>query len=279
MTKLNQKWYTKLYVSVVMAFLYLPILVLIVYSFNESKSRSVWAGFSLKWYKELFADELIMTSLANTLIIALIASVVATILGTAAAMGIFSMKRKWFRSAVMNITYMPILNPEIITGVSLLLLFVFANEKLHLPIELGMVTLVIAHVTFCTPYVILNVLPKLRQLDKFTYEAAMDLGCSPTLAFFKVIIPEIMPGILTGFLMAVTYSIDDFIISYFVSSAGSQTLPVTIGAMVRKRISPKINALSAIIFVVVLTALLIANYMGARKEKELRKKSGGGSHL
>ena len=279
MTKLNQKWYTKLYVSVVMAFLYLPILVLIVYSFNESKSRSVWAGFSLKWYKELFADELIMTSLANTLIIALIASVVATILGTAAAMGIFSMKRKWFRSAVMNITYMPILNPEIITGVSLLLLFVFANEQLHLPIELGMVTLVIAHVTFCTPYVILNVLPKLRQLDKFTYEAAMDLGCSPTLAFFKVIIPEIMPGILTGFLMAVTYSIDDFIISYFVSSAGSQTLPVTIGAMVRKRISPKINALSAIIFVVVLTALLIANYMGARKEKELRKKSGGGSHL
>lgn len=274
----KNKWYVNSYVTAVMTFLYLPIAVLIVYSFNSSKSRSVWSGFSLKWYKELFADELIMSSLANTLIIALIASVVATILGTAAGVGIYALKKKWFRAAVMNITYMPILNPEIVTGVSLLLLFVFANEKMHIPVELGMVTLIIAHVTFCTPYVILNVLPKLRQLDRFTYEAAQDLGCSPTLAFFKVIIPEIMPGIVTGFLMALTYSIDDFIISYFVSSAGSQTLPVTIGAMVRKRISPKINALSAIIFVVVLSVLLIVNYMGARKERQLHKR-GGGSHI
>lgn len=272
------KWYVNSYVTAVMTFLYMPIAVLIVYSFNSSKSRSVWSGFSLKWYKELFADELIMSSLANTLLIALVASVVATILGTAAGVGIYALKKKWFRAAVMNITYMPILNPEIVTGVSLLLLFVFANEKLHLPIELGMVTLIIAHVTFCTPYVILNVLPKLRQLDRFTYEAAQDLGCSPTMAFFKVIIPEIMPGIVTGFLMALTYSIDDFIISYFVSSAGSQTLPVTIGAMVRKRISPKINALSAIIFVVVLSVLLLVNFLGARKEKQLRRQ-GGGSHL
>lgn len=274
-----KKWYTKSYVGALMTFLYMPIAVLIIYSFNDSKSRSVWSGFSFKWYKELFADDLIMSSLANTLIIALIASVLATVLGTAAAVGIYAMKKKWFRSAVMNLTYMPILNPEIVTGVSLLLLFVFMSDRLHLPIELGLLTLVIAHVTFCTPYVILNVLPKLRQLDRFTYEAAMDLGCSPTMAFFKVIIPEIMPGIITGFLMAVTYSIDDFIISYFVSSAGSQTLPVTIGAMVRKRISPKINALSAIIFVVVLTALLVVNYMGARKEKEQRKRRGGGSHI
>lgn len=274
----KNKWYVNSYVTAVMTFLYMPIAVLIVYSFNSSKSRSVWSGFSLKWYKELFADELIMSSLANTLIIAIVASVVATILGTAAGVGIYALKKKWFRAAVMNITYMPILNPEIVTGVSLLLLFVFANEQLHIPVELGMVTLIIAHVTFCTPYVILNVLPKLRQLDRFTYEAAQDLGCSPTVAFFKVIIPEIMPGIVTGFLMALTYSIDDFIISYFVSSAGSQTLPVTIGAMVRKRISPKINALSAIIFVVVLAALLIVNYMGARKERQLHK-HGGGSHL
>ncbi|MEG1686866.1 MAG: ABC transporter permease [Angelakisella sp.] len=279
---MKSKWYTKSYIAMIMAFLYMPIMVLIVYSFNDSKSRSVWSGFSLKWYKALFADELILSSLANTMIIALVASVLATVLGTAAAMGIYAIKRKWFRSAIMNITYMPILNPEIVTGVSLLLLFVFMNEQLGLPIELGLVTLIIAHVTFCTPYVILNVLPKLRQLDKFAYEAAMDLGCSPTMAFFKVIIPEIMPGIITGFLMAVTYSIDDFIISYFVSSAGSQTLPVTIGAMVRKRISPKINALSAIIFVVVLSALLLVNYMGARKERrELkhRQSRGGGSVL
>lgn len=275
---MRTKWYTKGYVGALMAFLYMPIFVLIVYSFNDSKSRSVWAGFSFRWYRELLQDELILTSLWNTLVIALVASVVATILGTAAAVGIYSMKKKWFRSAVMNVTYMPILNPEIVTGVSLLLLFVFIQNQLYLPIELGMITLIIAHVTFCTPYVILNVLPKLRQLDKFTYEAAMDLGCSPSRAFFKVIIPEIMPGIVTGFLMALTYSIDDFIISYFVSSAGSQTLPVTIGAMVRKRISPKINALSAIIFVVVLVALLVVNYLGARKEREQRKQQGGGSH-
>lgn len=273
------KWYQKSYIGAVMAFLYMPIAVLIVYSFNNSKSRSVWSGFSFRWYTELFQDELILTSLANTLIIALIASVLAALLGTAAAVGIYAMKKKWFRSAVMNVTYMPILNPEIVTGVSLLLLFVFMSDQLHLPIELGLLTLIIAHVTFCTPYVILNVLPKLRQLDKFAYEAAMDLGCSPSKAFFKVIVPEIMPGIFTGFLMALTYSIDDFIISYFVSSAGSQTLPVTIGAMVRKRISPKINALSAIIFVVVLTALLVVNYLGARKEKEQRRQRGGGSHL
>lgn len=273
---MKKRWYTTGYVGAVMAFLYMPIAVLIIYSFNESKSRSVWSGFSLKWYRELFQDELILSSLWNTLVIALVASVVATVLGTAAAVGIYSLKKKWFRSAVMNITYMPILNPEIVMGVSLLLLFVFMNEQMHLPIELGMITLVIAHVTFCTPYVILNVLPKLRQLDKHVYEAAMDLGCSPSSAFFKVIVPEIMPGIVTGFLMAITYSIDDFIISYFVSSAGSQTLPVTIGAMVRKRISPKINALSAIIFVVVLAALLITNYLGARKEKGLHAVPGGG---
>ncbi len=271
---MKKKLYSRLYVGLVLAFLYLPILVLIAFSFNESKSRSNWTGFSLRWYVELFQNELIINSLINTVIVAVISSILATILGTAAAMGIFAIRRKWFRSAIMNVTYMPILNPEIVMGVSLLLLFVFANDTLNIPIQLGYVTLVIAHVTFCTPYVILNVLPKLRQMDSHIYEAAMDLGCSPTLAFQKVIIPEISPGILTGFLMALTYSIDDFIISYFVSSAATQTLPVTIGAMVRKRISPEINALSAIIFVVVLTALLIINYISAKKERQLTTKVG-----
>ena len=271
-----KKWYTKAYVGLVMLFLYMPIAVLIFYSFNASKSRSVWAGFSLKWYKELFSNELILTSLRNTIIVALIASVVATILGTAAAMGIYAMKRKWFRSAVMNVTYMPITNPEIVMGVSLLLLFVFMKEQMNIPLELGLGTLVIAHVTFCTPYVILNVLPKLRQLDKFVYEAAMDLGCSPVQAFFKAIIPEIAPGIFAGFLMALTYSVDDFIISYFVSSASSVTLPVTIGSMVRKRISPEINALSAIIFVVVLLVLIVYNVITASREKQVQR--GGGSY-
>lgn len=260
---------SKIYTGLVLFFLYMPIFVLILYSFNDSKSRSVWSGFTFRWYQELFADQTIMGSLYNTIIIALAASVISLVLGTAAAMGIYAMRRKWFKSLLMNVTYMPILNPEIVTGVSMLLLFVFCG------VNLGLGTLIIAHVTFCTPYVILNVLPKLRQMDKFVYEAALDLGCSPVMAFFKVVIPEIMPGMTTGFLMAITYSIDDFVISYFVSSASVQTLPVTIGAMVRRRISPKINALSAIIFVVVLTILLVYNFYSIKKEKELIKKGGG----
>lgn len=275
----------RFYLGLVMLFLYLPIGVLILYSFNASKSRSVWSGFSLRWYRDLFSNELILTSLYNTIVVALCASVIAVILGTAAAMGIYSIRNRWFKSMIMNVTYMPILNPEIVMGVSLLLLFVSVNQLgrgitaatgIQMPeLNLGYLTLVIAHVTFCTPYVILNVLPKLRQMDKFVYEAALDLGCSPAMAFFKVIIPEIMPGVATGFLMAMTYSVDDFIISYFVSSATSQTLPVTIGAMVRKRISPEINALSAIIFVVVLAALVVINLYAIRQERQLQRKQGG----
>ena len=269
-------------------FLYLPILVLIVFSFNESKSRANWTGFSLHWYRELFHNELILSSLRNTLIIALAASVIALVLGTMAAVGIYAMRRKWFKSIVMNVTYLPILNPEIVTGVSMLLLFVsFSNgiqkfntwiggtafSFLQLPeLQLGFLTLIIAHVTFCTPYVILNVLPKLRQMDRYTFEAAQDLGCSPRMAFYKVVIPEIMPGMVSGFLMAFTYSLDDFVISYFVSSATSQTLPVTIFSMVRKRVSPEINALTAIIFVVVLALLLLSNFYSAKKEKQMMGK-------
>ena len=275
------KWYAKLYTRLVFVFLYLPILVLIVFSFNESKSRANWTGFSLHWYRELFHNELILSSLRNTLIIALV-------LGTMAAVGIYAMRRKWFKSIVMNVTYLPILNPEIVTGVSMLLLFVsFSNgiqkfntwiggtafSFLQLPeLQLGFLTLIIAHVTFCTPYVILNVLPKLRQMDRYTFEAAQDLGCSPRMAFYKVVIPEIMPGMVSGFLMAFTYSLDDFVISYFVSSATSQTLPVTIFSMVRKRVSPEINALTAIIFVVVLALLLLSNFYSAKKEKQMMGK-------
>ena len=205
---------------------------------------------------------MILSSLRNTLIIALAASVIALLLGTMAAVGIYAMRRKWFKSLVMNITYLPILNPEIVTGVSMLLLFVsFGNGIQEFNNWIG-----------GTPYVILNVLPKLRQMDRFTFEAAQDLGCSPKLAFYKVVIPEIMPGMVSGFLMAFTYSLDDFVISYFVSSASSQTLPVTIFSMVRKRVSPEINALTAIIFVVVLALLLLSNYYSARKEKQMMRK-------
>lgn len=172
----------------------------------------------------------------------------------------------------MNVTYLPIINPEIVTGVSMLLLFVFIRDKFNVDMELGFFTLLLAHITFCTPYVILNVLPKLRQMDKHTFEAAQDLGCSPAQAIWKVVIPEIMPGIMAGFLMAFTYSIDDFIISYFVSGPTSQTLPIAIYSMTRRKVSPQINALSTIIFVVVLLVLLGSNIVEARREKRLNRK-------
>lgn len=262
---MKKNWLSRCYVGLVMFFLYAPIIVLIVYSFNENKSRGVWTGFSLKWYKELFHNEIILQSLYNTLLIAVIASLLATVLGTAAAIGIFSMKRRT-RSLVMNITYFPIINPEIVMGVSLMLLFAMAG------VSLGYLTLIIAHVTFCTPYVILNVMPKLRQMDNHIYEAALDLGCTPMQGFFKVIIPEILPGILSGLMMSFTYSLDDFIISYFVSSSTSQTLPITIYSMTRRKVSPEINALSAIIFVVVLVILVAVNIYGARQEKQQQKR-------
>ena len=254
------KWLSKTYVWLMMAFLYMPIGVLIAYSFNQSKSRSYWTGFTLKWYKDLFQNEQILSSLRNTLIIAVVASVVATILGTAAAIGIDKFNKK-LRSIIINITYIPIINPEIVTGVSLMLLFVF------LRFEFGFSTLIIAHITFNLPYVILNVLPKLKQMDKFIYEAALDLGCSPFKAFFKVVVPEIMPGIISGFLMAFTYSLDDFVVSYFNTGAASQTLSITIFSMTRRKVSPEINALSTIIFIVVLSVLLAVNIYNSRKEK------------
>lgn len=258
---------SKVYIFLVFLFLYAPIFVLIVNSFNESKSRTVWTGFTFDWYVKLFNNEVILQSLANTLLIAAIASVISTILGTAAAIGIYNMK-KIVRSAIINITYIPIMNSEMVTGVSLMLLFV----ALH--IDLGYFTLILSHITFCVPYVILNVLPKLRQMNRNLYDAALDLGCSPLQAFRHVVVPEIMPGIITGFLMAFTYSIDDFIISYFTHGPTSQTLPITIYSMTRRKVSPEVNALSAIIFVVVLLILLIMNFNDIRKTSPKKKKGG-----
>ena len=251
----------RVYMALVFAFLYIPIVVLIVNSFNESKSRSVWTGFTLDWYKRLFSNQTILSSLGNTLIIAVIASISATIIGTAAAIGLFNMK-KIMRSVIMNITYIPLLNPEIVTGVSLMLLFVSVN------VSFGYLTLILAHITFCIPYVILSVLPKLRQTNRYLYESALDLGCNPVKAFIKVVIPEIMPGIITGFLMSLTYSIDDFVISYFTYGPTSQTLSITIFSMTRRKVSPEVNALSAIIFVIVLIILLVMNFNDIRKYKK-----------
>lgn len=258
---------SKSYLTLVFIFLYAPIFVLIAYSFNQSKSRALWTGFTFDWYIELFQNEAIIHAVLNTLIIALVASAVSTVLGTAAAVGISNL-RKPFRRLVVNTTYLPIINPEILTGVSLMLLFVF------LRLELGFTTLIIAHITFCIPYVILSVLPKLRQMDSFIYEAALDLGCHPLKAFFKVVMPEISPGIVTGMLMAFTYSLDDFVISYFTSGPKSQTLPIAIYAMTRRKVSPEINALSTIIFLIVLLILLVMNFKDAKFFRERRKKEG-----
>ncbi|MBQ9957164.1 MAG: ABC transporter permease [Ruminococcus sp.] len=258
----------KIYMALVLMFLYVPIFVLIVFSFNETKSRSVFSGFTLEWYERLFRNDIIISSLINTIIIAVIASIVSTILGTLAAIGINSM-RKVPKAVVMNITNMPIINPEIVTGVSLMLLFVFFAARMNL--EFGFVTLVIAHITFDVPYVILNIMPKFKQLDPHLYEAAQDLGCGPFKAFIKVILPEIMPGVISGFLMAFTYSLDDFVISYFTSGSTSQTLPITIYSMTRRKISPEINALSTLIFIAVVVVLIVKN---AIENKHVKKNLG-----
>ena len=257
---------SRIYMALVFIFLYAPILVLVVYSFNgsETASRSVWGGFTLRWYQRLFEDRMLLEALRNTIVIAIIAAIVSTVLGTMAAVGINSMK-KLPQRIVMNITNLPMVNPDIVTGVSLMLLFV-AAVSLFGGRSLGMASLIASHITFCLPYVILSVLPKLRQMDQNLYEAAQDLGCPPVKAFFKVVLPEIMPGIVTGMIMAFTLSIDDFVISYFTSGT-TQTLPIYIYSMTRKRVSPEINALSTVLFVVVMALLIVVNVRGRKEEK------------
>lgn len=253
---------SKIYVSLVLFFLYVPIFVMIVFSFNTTKSRSVLSGFTLDWYAKLFENELILTSLGNTIIIAICASVMSTVLGTLAAIGINRMG-KLSKTVVLEVNNIPIINPEIVTGVSLMLLFVFFKARMSL--NFGFTTLLIAHITFDVPYVVLNVMPKFRQMTPHIYEAAQDLGCGPVKSFIKVVLPEIMPGIVSGFLMAFTFSLDDFVISYFTSGPTSQTLPITIYSMTRRKVSPEINALSTIIFVVVVIVLVVKNIMDRRK--------------
>lgn len=247
-------------------FLYLPIIVLVIFSFNDSAtmSRSVWSGFSLRWYSRLFQDQMLLASLRNTLIIAVVAAAVSTVLGTAAAIGINGLN-KWARRIVMNITNFPMMNPDIVTGVSLMLLFV-AAAKFMGGLALGMTSLILAHITFCLPYVILSIMPKLLQMDPNLAEAAEDLGCTPQRAFFRVVLPEIMPGVVTGLIMSFTLSIDDFVVSYFTSGT-TQTLPIFIYSMTRKRVSPEINALSALLFGIILLLLIVINFRTSRESR------------
>lgn len=260
------KTVSRVYTFLIFLFLYAPIVVLIIFSFNDSTtmSRSVWSGFSLKWYTRLFQDQMLLAALRNTLVIAVIAAVVSTVLGTAAAIGISGMN-KWVRRVVMNVTNFPMVNPDIVTGVSLMLLFV-AAAKLMGGLSLGMLSLILAHITFCLPYVILSVMPKLRQMNPNLYEAAQDLGCPPVTSFFRVVLPEIMPGVVTGLIMAFTLSIDDFVVSYFTSGT-TQTLPIYIYSMTRKRVSPEINALSTLLFAIIILLLVVINVRTAKDQK------------
>ncbi|MFZ7102130.1 MAG: ABC transporter permease [Peptococcaceae bacterium] len=240
------------YVFVIYLFLYAPIIILIVYSFNESKSRAHWTGVTLKWYGELLRDRYILNALYNTVSIALLSALLATIIGTAAAIGIYNM-HKYPKMVLMNITYLPVLNPDIVTGIALMLLFIFCR------LPLGYLSLLLAHITFNIPYVILSVLPKLKQLNNFTFEAALDLGATPLYAYRKIILPQIKPGIITGFLLAFTLSVDDFVISFFTTGSGVSNVAITIYSMARRGINPEINALLSIMFVSVLILLLIIN--------------------
>ena len=240
------------YLGIVLVFLYVPIMVLIVQSFNAGKSRAKWEGFSFRWYTELFQDERILNALYVTLSIAVLAMIVATILGTLAAIGIHAMKKRP-QALMMTLTNLPNTMPDIVTGISLMLLFLFTK------VERGYVTMLLAHITFDTPYVILSVLPKLKQMNRHTYEAALDLGATPMYALFHVIIPQCKQGIITGAMLAFTLSLDDFTISYFTTSPLVQNLSTLIYSSARKGIDPSLNALSALMFVALLVLLLIVN--------------------
>ena len=260
------KRWQKIVTALMYVSLYAPILVLIVMSFNTSRNTVVMEGFTLKWYQELLHSELIGL-LGNTLILAVLASVLSTLLGTMAAVGINRMKGK-LRSLVMTVTNIPMSNPEIVTGISLALLFTFFGTLIRHKEILGFGTLLIAHITFCLPYVILSVLPKLRQMDHNLTDAALDLGCTPLQAFFKVTLPQIMPGVISGMTMAFTMSLDDFVISYFVYGPNFSTLPIEIYAYTKKPMPPTVYALFTVLFVCILLLLILQNVLQARDEKK-----------
>lgn len=242
----------RFYLFIIFLFLYTPIITLMVFSFNNSKTMGKWSGFTLKWYEQLFSNQRLMSALYYTILIALLASVIATIVGTISAIAISQMKDK-LKALILNINYLPVLNPDIVTGIALMSLFIFLN------FNFGFTTMLLAHITFDIPYVILSVLPKMRQLPENTLDAAADLGATPLYTLWKVIIPQIKPGIFSGFLMAFTMSIDDFVISFFTTGPGVTNLSIEIYSMARRGIKPEINALSTLMFLTVLALLLIVN--------------------
>jgi len=263
---------SKIYTTIIFVFLFAPIVILLIFSFNEAKSLSVFSGFSLKWYQELFSDRSTLESVKNTLVLAFAATVVSTVMGTAAALGVYRLRREWYKMLFNTVTNIPMVNPDIITGISMMLVFVFVGRLFGASTSLNFWTMLIAHVTFCLPYVIFQVLPKLQQMDGDLLEAAQDLGCTPFRAFFKVTLPEILPGIITGAIMAFTLSLDDFVISYFTSGNDFQTLPIRIYGMTKKTVTPKMYALATIIFFVTLALLLLNNVVDNEDSRKLKEK-------
>ena len=258
---------SKVYTALIFVFLFAPIVILLVFSFNEARSLSVFSGFSLKWYRELFRDEATLESVRNTLLLAVSSMAISTVIGVAAAVGIDRLRNKWLKTAIKTATDIPMTNPDIITGISLMLMFVFAGRLFGFANSLSFWTMLIAHVTFCLPYVILQVLPKLRQMDPALPEAALDLGCTPRQAFFKVTIPEIMPGILSSLLLTFTLSIDDYLISNFNVDSSIQTLPMMIYSMAKLGVNPKMNALTSLMFGAVLILMVLSNLSSFKKAK------------
>ena len=262
---------SKIYTGLILLFLFAPIAIMIVFSFNGQQSTAVMSGFSFRWYEALADNARLLESLRNTLILAFSAAIVSTIMGTAAAVGIFRLRKKYLRVALDTVTNIPMINPDIITGISLMLMFVFVGRLFGLANKLSFWTMLIAHITFCLPYVILQVLPKLQQMDNSLPEAAMDLGCTPLRAFFKVELPELMPGILTGMIMAFTLSLDDFVISYFTMGEDFQTLPIFIFNMTKRDVKPTVYALATVIFFVILALLMLSNLFDSETSKNLKE--------
>ena len=266
------KTLSRIYMVLVFVILYIPILVLILFSFNSSGNTGAFTGVSLYWYRELFQSGDTFQALRNTLVLAVSAAALSTLIGTAAAVGISRMRSRAMKKAVNTVTNIPMMNPDIVTGISMMLLFVMVGTWIGLEEKLSFWTLLIAHVTFCLPYVILSVTPRIRQMDHALPEAALDLGCTPVQSFFKVELPNIASGIVSGFIMAFTLSLDDFVISYFTTGSDYQTLPLLIYSMTKKEVKPDIYALSTLIVITVLLLLILSNVVGARGS---RKKQGG----
>ncbi|MBR5817772.1 MAG: ABC transporter permease [Clostridia bacterium] len=266
---------SRIYLCLIFGILYIPIVTVILFSFNATESTAEISGLSFRWYAELFKSEDAWIALRNTLILAVSSSLIATVIGTAAAEGIYKMRNKHFKTAVTSVTNIPMMNPDIVTGMSMMLFFAAVMGMLKIADynSIGFVAMLISHTTFCLPYVILSVLPRINELGDSLSEAALDLGCTPTQAFFKVKLPNIMPGVLSGMVLAFTMSLDDFIISYFVGPTNFQTLPLLIYSMTKKTVKPDMYALSTIIIISVFVLLILSNMRSTKKTApDLKKK-------